>query len=459
MRLLRLLLPLLLAACRTTPDGPPTRAPALPRELNQLQGAQSEALTITTSLCDEVGPRLAGSAGDAKAVAWGLATMQRLGLEHVRAEPVTVQAWVRGEERAAIVSPVQQRLVVTALGGSVATPDEGLEAEVLEVTSFEALDALGEGAAAGRILFVNIPLFRTEDGSGYGKTARVRGKAGHQGAKAGAVASLIRSVGTDHDRLPHTGGQGLAEPPPIPAGALSVPDAELLHRLLSKGPVRLHLTLTPRRAGPAQSANVVGEVVGRERPDEVVLLGAHLDSWDLGTGAHDDGAGVGIVLDVARQLLALPQRPRRTVRVVLYANEENGLAGGVGYGQAHAADHHVVALESDAGGDRPLAVTFHGPDALAQDVKRWNPWLLPVGVHVSSEDAHGGADISVLRAAGVPVLDVEQDMSRYFDWHHSANDTVDKLDPAQLSQAARAYASVTWLAAERLGLSDLSSAP
>jgi Zn-dependent M28 family amino/carboxypeptidase len=235
-------------------------------------------------------------------------------------------------------------------------------------------------------------------------------------------------------------------------GALSIPDAEELHRLVALGPVRLRVKLSPKREPAAQSANVVGEVVGREKPDEVVLLAAHLDSWDLGTGALDDGAGVGVVLDVLRSLKALPRPPRRTVRAVLYANEENGLAGARAYGEAHAAElgKHVVAMECDGGGDRALAVrVLSGPDGKTA-LSAWAPWFLPLEVRVEADDfAEGGADTSVLRAAGVPQLDVRQDTSRYFDFHHTANDTVDKLDAAQLTQVARTVATAAWLAAEQ----------
>lgn len=440
---------LLLLACRTaTPPVVQAKGPKQPVELVTLQGARSEAFTIATSLCDTVGPRLAGSPGDARAVAWAVETMKRLGLTNVHTEPVTVTAWTRGAERAEITSPVSQPLAIAALGGSIATPENGLEAEVLEVTSIDALKALQPGAATGKILFANIPMRRTNNGAGYGETAGVRRLAGQQGATAGAIAAVIRSVGTDSNRLPHVGGQGLASAAPIPVGALSIPDAELLHRVLINGPVKLKVTLTPKPTTTAQSANVIGEVPGRDRGEEIVLLGAHLDSWDLGTGAHDDGAGVGLVLDTARQLLALPQRPRRTVRVVLFANEENGLAGSVAYAQAHGADHHVLAAEADIGGDRALTYRFAGGTKARDEVKRWNAWLAPLEVRFEDRPAHGGADLGALHEKGVPVFDVGQDASRYFDLHHTANDTVDKLDEAQMTQAARTWATMTWLAAE-----------
>lgn len=438
----------LFVACAT--PGFREQTPAPPYELTQLQGAQTRSAELTTSLCDAAGQRFSGSAGDALGVAWAVETMKQLGLSNVHTEPVTVPRWVRGKEEARLTAPIEQPLAVVALGHSASTPEGGVEGEVVEVESLDALDAVKNGSLAGKILFVNVPMRRTIDGSGYGAVARIRRLAGLQAAVGGAIAAVIRSVGTDTNRLGHTGSQG-ADPAKLPAGALSTSDADLVHRLLQKGPVKLKLTLLSREEAPAQGANVVGEVPGREKPDEVVLLGAHLDSWDLGTGALDDGAGVGIVLDVARLMTTLPRPPKRTVRVVLFANEENGLGGAKEYARAHADElaKVVVAMEADSGTDRARATRVLASDEARATFLSWAPWLVPLGVLVEQEAAEGGADLSTLRAAGVPVIDVRQDASRYFDFHHTANDTVDKLDPAQLAQATRAFAAVTWLAAER----------
>ncbi len=438
---------LLLAACKPAQVRPAVGPPA---ELNQLQGSESEAASLATSLCDSAGQRFSGSPGNAIAVTWAVDTMKRLGLENVHTELVTVPHWVRGTEEARITSPINQPLSITALGHSSPTPEGGVEAEVVEVESLEALKALQPGSLTGRLLFVNVPMRRTIDGAGYGGAAPVRRLAAQQALACGGVGALIRSVGTDSHRLAHTGSQG-PDPARLPAAALSVPDAELLHRLLGKGPVRLNLKLVSKEEAPLESFNVVGDVRGRERPDELVLLGAHLDSWDLGTGALDDAAGVGIVLDVARVLKTLPQRPRRTVRVVLYANEENGLGGAKAYGLAHADElnKHVLSLEADSGADRARAVRLLAQNSAREPFLSWAPWLAPLGVTVEPDRAEGGADTSVLRAAGVPQLDVRQDVSRYFDFHHTANDTVDKIDPLQLTQVARAFSTITWLAAEQ----------
>jgi Zn-dependent M28 family amino/carboxypeptidase len=415
--------------------------------VERLQSTPSQATALTTSLCDTAGPRLSGSSGDARAVAWAVETMQRLGLAHVHTEPVTVPRWVRGEEEAHVVAPLYQPLAVAALGSSPSTPDGGIEADLVEVTSLEQLEALAPHSLAGKILFANLPMARTNDGASYAATVPVRRLASVQAALAQAEGVVIRSVGTDHNRLAHTGAQG---DHPVPAAAVSVPDAELLHRLLGRGPVRLALRLVTREEPPVQSANVVGEVLGREHPEEIVLLGAHLDSWDLGTGAVDDGAGVGLVLDVARALKELARPPRRTVRIVLYANEENGLAGARAYAEAHGAElaHHVVALEADSGSDRAVGVRVLGGPGAREALRERQRWFQALDVEVREDDAHGGADTGVLRTAGVPQLDLRQDVSRYFDLHHTANDTVDKIDAAQHAQAAHALATLVWFAAE-----------
>ena len=444
-----LVLCLSLTACVTTKVRP-VQASQPPDEVSRLQGLESQALWLATSLCDTAGPRFSGTVGSDLSVAWAVEAMTKLGLENVHTEPVTVPKWTRLAEEARIISPVAISLNVVGLGHSASTPESGLEAEVVEVQSLEALAALKPGSLNGKWLFVNVPMRRTVDGAGYGGAVPARYLAGPQALACGAVGALIRSVGTDTNRLAHTGSQG-GSPAKLPAAALSVPDAELLHRLVAKGPVRINVKLLSREDAPAQTANVVGEVRGREHPDEIVLLGAHLDSWDVGTGALDDGAGVGIVLDVARAMKSLPRVPRRTVRVVLYANEENGLAGGKAYAAAHADElaKHVVAMEADLGGDRARSVRLLSADPESRALFAWAKWLTPLGLTVEVDPAGGGSDTGVLRAAGVPQLDVRQDASRYFDFHHSANDTVDKLDEEQLTQAARAFSTMAWLAAEQ----------
>jgi hypothetical protein len=421
--------------------------------------ASSHAHSIVRSLCDEVGPRMAGSPGDRAAVAWAQRTMQGLGLANVHAEKVKVPHWERGEGRAEIVSPVSLPLSVAALGGSVATPPRGIEADVVEAANVEELQKMGGDAVRGKIVFLDPPVRRTRDGAGYGEAVRNRHYGAREAAKLGAVAMVLRSIGTDHDRLPHTGAKS-NDDREIPAAALATPDAELLHRVLAeKKTVRLRLVLGSRTLPDAESANVIGEVPGRERPGEIVLIGAHLDSWDLGTGAIDDGAGVAIALETGRLLAARTPRPRRTVRVVLFANEEHGLNGAHEYARAHAAEvgAHVAATEADLGGDAVYAVRWLGDPAARDRFAEVARLLAPLGVERQDEPGHGGADVSPLVELGVPVLDLRQDATRYFDLHHTANDTLDKIDPGVLAQAAAAYATAVWAAAEMDG--DLGRVP
>jgi Zn-dependent M28 family amino/carboxypeptidase len=288
---------------------------------------------------------------------------------------------------------------------------------------------------------------RTKDGAGYGKAAPWRSRAPVEGAKRGAIAAIIRSVGTDGDRAPHTGAFGYDDAvPKIPAGALSVPDAEVLHRTLAGGArVRLRLVLTPRVLPDAVSANVIGEVPGASRPDELVLLGAHLDSWDLGDGAADDGAGCAIVLEAARQISLSPSRPARTVRVVLFANEENGLRGARAYGAAHEAElgKHVAAIEADSGDGRAYATRMLGGEGQSA-FAGLSRLLGPLGASLDPAPAEGGADLIPLRAAGVPLVDLRQDGSRYFDVHHTANDTLARIVKADLDHATAAVATMAY---------------
>ncbi|MEO8192032.1 MAG: M28 family peptidase [Acidobacteriota bacterium] len=402
------------------------------------------------SLTDRVGPRPAGSAGDRAAVAWALAAMQSIGLSHVRAEKVTVPVWRRGIETAAIQGPYPQPLAVTALGGSVPTPPEGLEAQILEVSSIEDLETRGE-AARGKIVFFDKKMQRALDMSGYSRAVDVRSGGASAAAKAGAMGALIRSIGTDHNRTPHTGGvtysEGVAK---IPAAALSIPDAELLERILAEGrPVRVRFTLGCAAQPDAESANVVGEIPGQGKDTEVVLLGAHLDSWDLGTGAIDDAAGCGIVLGAARAILESKLRHARTIRVVLFANEEYGLSGGKAYRVAHAGElvRHVAALEADSGSGRPIGFSWLAGPSAAPVLRELAAILAPLGAGELRPGGSGGADVSPLRADGVPQFSVRQDTSRYFDWHHSANDTFDKIEPGEMDRNAAAVAAFAWTAA------------
>jgi hypothetical protein len=415
-------------------------------QLREMALASRGAAEIVRSLTDEVGPRLAGSAGHQAAVEWALRTLRQRGFSNVHAELVTVPHWERGEESGAVLSPVSQPLQLTALGGSIGTPPGGIDAEVIEVGSLEAVDKLGKDAVAGKIVYYNVATARARDGSGYGKAVGVRASGAQRAAALGAVGVVIRSIGTDHNRLPHTGMMRReANELTVPAAALSVPDAELLHRLIeAHRSVTLHLKLGCRWLPDVESANVIGEIPGGVRPEEIVLLGAHLDSWDLGTGAIDDGAGVGIVVHAAQLVGSLPRRPQRTVRVVLFANEENGLSGGRAYALAHRAEaaKHIAALEADSGTERGYALRFLGTPETRGRLTEVAADLRPLGIDFVGDDAHGGADLGPLRALGVPMVDVAQDVTTYFDYHHTANDTFDKINPEGLAQVAAAFAVI-----------------
>jgi carboxypeptidase Q len=413
--------------------------------------AGSEAARWVQELTDQVGPRLTGSPGDAAAVSWAVARLKAQGFANVRAEKAVSHVWKRGIEIGEVTRPFSQKLVLTALGGSVPTPDQGIEAEIVEFPTLAALDASAANIR-GKIVFFDKRMERTSDGSGYGSAVDVRSHGPSRAAKLGAVAVLIRSIGTDHNRTPHTGGTdyeaGIAK---IPAAALSAPDAELLERLLKeKKPVRVHLTLTCHDDPDAETANVIGEIPGRERPGEIVLLGAHLDSWDLATGAIDDAAGCGIVIEAARQIGELPRRPRRTVRVVLFANEEHGQAGAKSYRQTHDSEipRHVAALEADSGTDVPTAFSWNAGPTAEPLIREIAAILAPMGAGEAIPRGSGGTDVAPLRQAGVPVFSVRQDSSRYFDYHHTANDTFDKVVPASLDRMVAAVSAFAYVAAE-----------
>jgi carboxypeptidase Q len=455
--------------CRQTNDGAqPTMSPraAVPEASSStalLDAAMAShgAAQIVQSLTDEVGPRLAGSPAGSAAVDWAVRTLRERGLANVHTEPVSVPHWQRGEDKGAVVSPVVQPLQLTALGGSIGTPAEGIEAEVVESSSLEALSTLARTDVAGKIVFFNVPTARTRDGSGYGKAVSVRWLGAVRAAELGALAVVIRSIGTDSNRLPHTGGMKREDKvPAVPAAALAIPDAELLHRLLAEHKkVKLQLKIGCRSFPNVESANVVGEIPGAASPDEIILLGAHLDSWDLGTGALDDGAGVGIVVNAAQLIGSLAHRPRRTIRVVLFANEENGLAGGRAYAQAHRAEasKHIAAYEADSGTGRAYALRYVGAPEARASLGTISAALKPLGIELVKDDAHGGADLSPLRDLGVPVVDLAQDFTTYFDFHHTANDTFDKIDPEALAQVSAATAVLADALANMGG--DLGRAP
>lgn len=425
--------------------------------------AGTKAFDIVRSLTVEVGPRPAGSKAYDAAVAWGLREMKALGFSNVHPEKATLPHWVRGAESGEILAPYPQPVHLAALGGSIGTPEAGIEAQVIEVPSLDAAAKLDPAQVKGKIVFYNVPMRRTKDGTGYRDAVPVRGAGATVAAKLGAVAVLIRSIGTDNNRTPHTGTMRYADGvEKIPAAALSNPDADLLAAQVASGkPVTFRLKLGARAEPEVESASVVGEIPGRDssgqnKAGEIVLLGCHLDSWDLGTGAIDDGAGCAIMMEAARRIGQLPRKPRRTIRVVLFANEEFGLSGARAYAEAHKDEfaRHVMAGEADLGSGRPWRIT-----------SRVDPAKLPLvaelarllGVEQGNNEASGGSDLGPMSPARVPILSLSQDATTYFDYHHTANDTLDKIDPKDLDQNVAAWAAIAYAIAELPG--DLGRAP
>ena len=395
---------------------------------------------IVEGLTTEVGQRLAGTEAEARARDWAVARLKTLGFANVHVEPFDMPVWVRGAETAEILSPFPQKLVLAALGNSGATPDGGLTAEIVGFPSLDALKAAPDAAVKGKIVFVWHRMLPTQEGSSYGTYGPIRRAGPSIASQKGAAAILIRSIGTDHHRVPHTGATGWSDRvKPIPAAALSVPDAEQLERILARGkPVRLHLTLTPKMVGTHQSGNVIAEVPGADPSAGVVLIGGHIDSWDLGTGAIDDAAGVAITTAAAKSILDGP-KPRRTVRLVWFGAEEPGGFGGAAYAKTHAAEKHALVAEADFGGDKvwSFSASFAQPKSALRDelVARLNL----IGVEPREGAAHGGTDVGPMVQKGVPVIDLDNDGTRYFDIHHTADDTLDKIDPVQLAQAIEAW--------------------
>jgi len=402
-------------------------------------------------LTDMIGARLAGSPEEAAAVAWAKAEFTRDGVS-VHTEPVMVPVWVRGEEHAEMVAPVKRALVMLGLGPSVGTPPDGITAPVVVVSSLEQLAQLDPARVAGKIVLYDNPFVRTgHEMHDYGVAVRCRTRGASDAARLGAVAVLVRSVATASLRTPHTGALRYADDAPkIPAAAITIEDARFIHRLADAGQeVVVRLVMGARHEPDREGANVVAEIKGRERPGEVVLIGAHLDSWDVGAGAIDDGAGCAIVIETMRLIAGGPP-PRRTVRAVLYANEENGLRGGLAYRDAHAGElgRHVAAIEVDSGGARALGLSLKaGEGGVALLEAMMASVLAPLGAAGFTGDG-GGADISPLEAHGVPQLGLRMDTRRYFDWHHTMADTLDKIEPEELQQATATMAAATWILAE-----------
>jgi len=428
--------------------------PAFAQTSNQAERLRDSALNdeiawdIVEGLTTEVGPRPAGTEAEARARDWALARLKALGFANVHVETYDMPVWVRGEERAEIVAPFPQRLVVTALGKSGATPAGGLTAEVVGFDTLAELEAAPDAAVKGRIVFVSHGMTATQDGSQYSYYGPVRRTAPSIAARKGAAAIVIRSLGTGYHRNPHAGTQTVAAGvTPIPAGALSLPDSDQLQRILKRGKkVTMRLTLTPRNLGLRQSGNVVAEVRGSDPQAGIVLVGGHLDSWDLGTGAIDDAAGVAITAAAAKRVMAAG-RPRRTIRIVWFGAEEVGGPGSDAYLAAHKGEKIVFVSESDFGADRIWQMKPGFAAANSALAGRIEAALAPLGIGRGTDPAEAGADLGDWVKAGVAAVDLQQDGTRYFDWHHTPDDTLDKIDPGQLRQNVAAWTAMLSLVA------------
>ena len=415
---------------------------------------------ITESLTTEVGPRLAGSRGNELAIDWAQQKLKSLGFKNIHLEPVSYPTWIRHSETAAIVSPFPQKLLVTALGFSVGTGKKGLTGTIVQFDSLADLESADADSVQGKIVFISERMKRFRDGRGYGKTVRARSIGASIAAEKGAIALVIRSVGTDNNRTPHTGvmhyKQGIKK---IPAAALSNPDADLLlHELERNKPVELFLQLDVEQGEQKTSYNVIGEIPGSSKADEIVAIGGHLDSWDLGTGAIDDASGVGITMAAAYLIGQLPEPPSRTIRVVLFANEETGLWGGKAYAKAHVSEisKQIIAGESDFGAGPVYQLDANVKPEAWPAIVSMAKILQPLGITLGEKKAEGGPDFSPFHAQGLAVFDLKQDGTHYFDWHHTSNDTLDKIVPDEMAQNVAAFAVVVYLSAQYEG--DFGSA-
>jgi carboxypeptidase Q len=428
--------------------------------LQQLSAVKAAALNDDygyrqlAHLTENIGPRPTGSLQASAAAEYVAAELRKLGLE-VRLEKVTVPHWVRGAETAALVDypgmvpNTTQKIILTALGGSTSTPADGLTADVVAVDTFEELQALGRDKIAGKIVLFNELFDKQKAAAGiafaaYGEAVRYRGAGPKAAANLGAVAALVRSVTSADYRLPHT---GFSFPAGIPAAAVTPEDADLIVHLAAQGKVSMHLTLTPQKLPDETSYNVVADLKGSEHPEQIIVISGHLDSWDLGTGAIDDGAGVVMAMQTAEVLQRLHLRPARTLRVIAWMDEETGGSGSRAYTAEYANDfpHHIAAIESDSGAAHPLGFDVKASPAAVDALRPVQSVLQSTGASVLQPTTYPpGADIEAMSTAGVPAFGVMQDGRKYFDYHHSAADTLDKIVPAELRENAAAMAVLAY---------------
>ena len=418
------------------------------------------AYRVTESLTTEIGPRLAGTPQEARARDWAVETLTELGFDNVRVETFELDLWTRGRsiyEEVAITAPFPQPLYATSLGGAAATPEGGLEAEVVFFASFDDLLAFdgADDALEGKLVFINDRMVAARNGEGYGWANRKRTRAWFEAEDRGAVGVLIRSVGTSSHRFAHTGMMSFPNDrrPQIPALAVSAPDADQIERIAQSGEtLRIRLQTYAGWRGEVVSGNVIAEITGSEAPDEIVIIGAHLDSWDTATGALDDGAGVGIVTAAAKLIMDSGQRPRRTIRVVLFGSEEVGLVGARAYANARledgTVDNHVIGSESDFGAREVWRLSSNVADHAVPFFDQMQVEMQHLGVIRGGNESGGGPDMIPLAFLGVPMARLDQNGEDYFEFHHTPNDTFDKIVPEEMAQNVAAWAMFTWLVAD-----------
>lgn len=434
----------------------PANDPATLAQIRDSAMKEDWAYERLADMTDLIGPRLSGSAGAAAAVEQVADAMRKIGAK-VTLQPVKVPHWVRGEEKAQLVdyagrpSGITQKVVLSALGGSGATPAAGLTAPVIVVRDFDELNAR-KAEVKGSIVLFDVAFDDEmakggQAGKAYGRGSNYRGNGPRVAQELGAVGALVRSVGGADFRLTHTGNTGLVDGKRIPAAAVTAEDAMLISRLLKRGAVKMHLTLTPQNLPDADSYNVIADFPGTEKPEEVVIVSGHLDSWDLATGAHDDGAGVAAAMAVIDTLKKLKLQPRRTIRVIAWMNEENGTRGGKGYFEVNKekVEQHFAAIESDNGAGRPFGFMGSVRPSMVKYFAPLQKSLDQIGAGVfDRRDVAGGADIMPLERAGVPSFQPLVDFTNYFNYHHTAADTLDKVNPLDLKRQVAVMTSLTW---------------
>jgi len=448
--------PLLAALLLTAPLGAEIFSDsdlAIARELRESTLAGSGGFEIVEDLTTRIGPRLAGSEADPRAVEWAVAMLTELGFDRVWREPATFPTWSRGHEEVAVISPVEQDFEALAIGYSPATPPQGIEAEVVMFDDLAALEAAAADTLSGKIVFIRNRMQRARDGSGYGPAVQARARGAMVAAEKGAEALLIRSIGTSSNRFAHTGGMRFdTAVRSLPAAAISNPDADQLERLIGLGePVTIRMNIAAQINQAYTSHNVIAQIDGARYPEQIVALGAHLDSWDVGTGALDDGAGVAIVTEAAHRILQLDRRPDQSIQVILFAAEEIGLWGGRAFAQARSENIEQihVAAESDFGAGPIYSMSARVIESARPVIEAIAAELEPLGIALTdSRRASAGPDFIPALPLGLAAVDLYQDGTNYFDYHHTENDTLDKIDPDALRQNAASYAVFAWLAAQ-----------